>query len=95
MTIPVFVALAASVLLRERLNWVRIASFLLALSGVLLTSVSDLLNAHLFGGKYLAGNLIFLAACAGCGFYNALERTGLPFMPIVHSMIFWLVGSKS
>ncbi|MCZ2079960.1 MAG: DMT family transporter [Bryobacterales bacterium] len=71
LTIPVFVALAASVLLRERLNWVRIASFLLALSGVLLTSVSDLLNAHLFGGKYLAGNLIFLAACAGCGFYNA------------------------
>lgn len=71
LTIPVFVALAASVLLGERLNWVRITSFIFALLGVLLTSLSDLRSAQLFHGRYLTGNLIFLAACAGCGFYNA------------------------
>lgn len=71
LTIPVFVALAASVLLHERLTWVRIASFGLALAGVLLTSLSDLSNANLLQGRYLTGNLIFLAACAGCGFFNA------------------------
>lgn len=71
LTIPVFVALAASILLREKLNWVRLASFFLALAGVLLTSLSDLSNANLLNGRYLAGNLIFLAACAGCGFFNA------------------------
>ena len=71
LTIPVFVALAAAILLREKLNWVRVTSFLLALGGVLLTSLSDLANASLLHGRYLAGNLIFLAACCGCGFYNA------------------------
>lgn len=71
LTIPVFVALAAAVLLRERLNWVRLASFAVALCGVLLASVSDLRNAELLHGRYLLGNLIFLAACAGCGFFNA------------------------
>lgn len=71
LTIPVFVALAASLLLRERLTWVRIASFGLALAGVLLTSLSDLSNANLLQGRYLAGNVIFLAACACCGFFNA------------------------
>ena len=71
LTIPVFVAMAAAVLLKERLNWVRIASFLLALAGVLLTSAPDLAAADFFHGGYLAGNLIFLAACAGCGFFNA------------------------
>jgi len=70
LTIPVFVAIAASVLLQERLNWVRIASFLLALLGVLLTSASDLKSSDLLHGRYLTGNLIFLLACAGCGFYN-------------------------
>jgi drug/metabolite transporter (DMT)-like permease len=70
LTIPVFVALAASVLLNERLNWVRLASFFLALAGVLLTSLSDLSNADLMSGGYLKGNMIFLAACACCGFFN-------------------------
>jgi len=70
LTIPVFVALAAAVLLKEKLNWVRIVSFVLALAGVLLTSTSDLAAADFLRGGYLAGNLIFLAACAGCGFFN-------------------------
>jgi drug/metabolite transporter (DMT)-like permease len=71
LTIPVFVTLAASFLLRERLNRVRVLSFLIAMAGVLLTSLQDLRSANFLASDFLAGNMIFLAACAGCGFYNA------------------------
>lgn len=70
LTIPVIVAIFASILLKEKLNIVRIFSFLLALAGVLLTSLSDISGAHLGQAQYLAGNGVFLLACCCCGFYN-------------------------
>ena len=70
LTIPVIVAVFASVLLKEKLNIVRIMSFVLALAGVLMTSLSDISGANFKQGSYLGGNLIFLFACCCCGFYN-------------------------
>ena len=70
LTIPVIVALFASIFLKERLNSVRIASFILALIGVLLTSLNDFRTADFRHSKYLAGNLVFLGACFCCGFFN-------------------------
>lgn len=70
LTIPVIVAVFASVLLKEKLNIVRIMSFGLALAGVLMTSLSDISGANFKQNSYLAGNLIFLFACCCCGFYN-------------------------
>lgn len=70
LTIPVIVAVFASVLLKEKLNIVRILSFVLALAGVLMTSLSDISGANFKQGGYLAGNLVFLFACCCCGFYN-------------------------
>jgi drug/metabolite transporter (DMT)-like permease len=70
LTIPVFVALAASMMLGEKMNPVRVLSFALALAGVLMTSVSDLRGARFGGAQYLAGNLWFLVACASSAFYN-------------------------
>jgi drug/metabolite transporter (DMT)-like permease len=70
LTIPVLVAVAASIMLGERLNVVRVFGFLLALAGVLLTSLPDLRAASFSGGKYLLGNVLFLGACAGSAFYN-------------------------
>ncbi|HZK62653.1 MAG TPA: DMT family transporter [Puia sp.] len=70
LTIPVIVAVFASVLLKEKLNIVRILSFVLALAGVLMTSLSDISGANFKQGSYLGGNLIFLFACCCCGFYN-------------------------
>ena len=70
LTIPVIVAIFASVLLKEKLNIVRIISFLLAIGGVLLTSLSDISGADFKQGQFLKGNLIFLFACCCCGFYN-------------------------
>jgi drug/metabolite transporter (DMT)-like permease len=70
LTIPVTVAIFASFFLKERLNIVRILSFILALLGVLLTSLTDLRSADFRHSQYLAGNLVFLLACFCCGFFN-------------------------
>ena len=70
LSIPVLVAVAASFMLKERLNSVRVLGFLLALAGVMLTSLTDFRSADLGGSKYLWGNLLFLVACAGSAFYN-------------------------
>ena len=69
LTIPVLVAVAASIMLKERLTPVRVFGFVLALAGVLLTSLADFRGADL-GARYLVGNLLFLVACAGSAFYN-------------------------
>jgi len=70
LTIPVIVAIFASLLLKEKLNIVRIISFILAIGGVLLTSLSDISGADFKQSQYFSGNLIFLFACCCCGFYN-------------------------
>ena len=70
LTIPVLVAVFAAFLLKEKLNAIRIISFLIAIIGVLITSVSDLRAADFGKGQFLAGNLIFLFASACCAFYN-------------------------
>ena len=70
LSIPVLVAVAASLMLREKLNTVRVASFALTLAGVLLTSLQDLRGANFTQPRYLAGNLLFLGACAASAFYN-------------------------
>jgi drug/metabolite transporter (DMT)-like permease len=70
LTTPVLVAILATFMLKEKLNIIRIASFVLALAGVLMTSVSDIAGAELFHGKYFVGNMVFLFACLCCAFYN-------------------------
>lgn len=70
LTIPVIVAVFASVLLKEKLNVIRILSFVLAIGGVLLTSLPDISGANFKQGSYFSGNIIFLFACVCCGFYN-------------------------
>ena len=69
LSIPVLVAICASNMLKEKLNPVRAFGFVLALAGVLLTSVSDMQGAS-FRSQYLLGNTLFLLACAGSAFYN-------------------------
>lgn len=70
LTIPVLVAIFASILLKEKLNIIRILSFLIAIIGVLITSISDIFAADFGTGKFIGGNLIFLFACCCCAFYN-------------------------
>lgn len=70
LTIPVIVAVFATIWLKEKLNLIRILSFIMAIGGVLMTSVPDISGANFKHGSYLKGNLIFLFACCCCGFYN-------------------------
>ncbi|MGE5646984.1 MAG: DMT family transporter [Acidobacteriota bacterium] len=70
LTIPVLVAVCASVMLGEKMNVVRAAGFALALAGVVMTSLPDLRGASFGGSRYLLGNVLFFGACAGSAFYN-------------------------
>lgn len=70
LTIPVIVTVFASLMLNEKINAVRVMGFILAIAGVLMTSLSDVAGADFGHGQYLLGNLIFLFACICCGFYN-------------------------
>lgn len=70
LSIPALVAVAASIMLGEKLTTVRVTGFLLALAGVLMTSVPDLRGSHLGSGTYLLGDLLFFIACAASAFYN-------------------------
>lgn len=74
LTIPVLVAVFASILLKEKLNIVRVIGFVIALAGVLLTSLPDLQGASFSQGSYLTGNLIFLAACTCAAFFNTYSK---------------------
>ena len=68
--IPVLVAICASLMLGEKLNAIRVFCFVMALLGVLLTSMSDIQGANFGRATYLGGNLLFLVACAASAFYN-------------------------
>jgi drug/metabolite transporter (DMT)-like permease len=70
LSIPALVAVIASIMLNEKLTAVRVLGFLIALAGVLMTSVPDLRGARFGSGRYLMGDLLFLVACAGSAFYN-------------------------
>ena len=70
LTIPVLVTIFASFLLKEKLNIVRITGFVIAIGGVLLTSLPDIKGASFSESKYFTGNLIFLFACCCCAFFN-------------------------
>lgn len=74
LTIPVLVAIFASVLLKEKLNVVRIIGFVIALIGVLLTSLPDIKGASFSEGSYFKGNMIFLIACACAAFFNTYSK---------------------
>ena len=67
--IPVLVAICASLML-GKLNAIRVFCFVMALLGVLLTSMSDIQGANFGRATYLSRYLLFLVACAALAFYN-------------------------
>lgn len=68
--IPVMSALLASLLLKERLTALRVASLLIGLAGVVLMSIGDLRHASFGQMHFLLGNLLILGGCLGSSFYN-------------------------
>jgi drug/metabolite transporter (DMT)-like permease len=83
LTIPVFTAVMAVILLGERMTAVRWLSFALAIVGVLLVSNIDWKSVAIFRGTYLLGNLRILVSCIGSAFYNTYTKKLLEtFNPI-------------
>jgi drug/metabolite transporter (DMT)-like permease len=68
--IPVISAVLASLMLKERITMLRIASLTIGLIGVLLMSTPDLRQASFGKMQFLAGNLLILCGCLGSSFYN-------------------------
>jgi len=74
LTVPIQTALLASVILGERMTWIRWLSLGVSLAGVLLLSRSDLRQQALARTEFLAGNVLVLLACTSSSFYNVYSK---------------------
>ena len=68
--IPVFSAVLASLMLKERLTRLRVIALSIGLVGVFLMSTGDWKQASFGQMHFLMGNLLILAGCLGSSFYN-------------------------
>lgn len=73
LTLPVCTAILAIIFLHERMTWVRSASFLLAIAGVLMCSGIDLRSLN-FGSSYFYGNMLIFLGALGSAFYNSYGK---------------------
>ena len=71
LTLPVVSALLAVVLLKEKMNGLRWVSFIIAIIGVALCSLKDILGVD-FSMQYIMGNALIFAGVLGSGFYNTI-----------------------
>jgi drug/metabolite transporter (DMT)-like permease len=74
LTVPILTAVLASVILGERMTWIRWLSLGISLVGVMLLSRSDLQQQSLVRSEYLAGNVLVTLACASSAFYNVYSK---------------------
>jgi drug/metabolite transporter (DMT)-like permease len=71
LTLPVVSALLAVVMLKEKMNGLRWVSFIMAIAGVTLCSMKDILDINL-STQYIIGNLLIFSGVLGSGFYNTV-----------------------
>ncbi len=97
LTLPVITAVLASMILGERMTWLRWASLGIALVGVLILSTPDLRQANFSEGRFLAGNVLVLLACVGSSLYNVYCKELLsrftPMEVLIYGYMFAFVFS--
>lgn len=71
LTLPVVSALLAVLLLKEKMTGLRWVSFVIAIVGVALCSLKDILGLD-FSIQYIIGNALIFAGVLGSGFYNTI-----------------------
>ncbi len=71
LTLPVVSTILAVALLKEKMNVLRWLSFLIAIAGVILCSLKDIVSVD-FSLQFLIGNALIFAGVLGSGFYNTL-----------------------
>ncbi len=69
LSLPVITALFAVMLLKEKMNRTRWASFIIAIVGVILCSTADISQMD-FGSKYAIGNLLIFMGIVGNSYFN-------------------------
>lgn len=67
--LPVFTAIFAFLILKEKMNKIRWISFIIAIIGVILCSTGDIKQMDL-GSKYAVGNILIFLAIIGNSYYN-------------------------
>lgn len=86
--IPIFGALIAVWLLRERLSTLRIATLLLGLAGVCLLSPFHVRTGSGTQTHQLAGNLLIATGCLGSAFYNVYSKRLLDYFSGIEILFF-------
>jgi len=71
LSLPVVSALLAVIFLREKMSALRWISFIVAIAGVVLCSLKDIMNTN-FSVQFLIGNLLIFSGVLGSGFYNTI-----------------------
>jgi drug/metabolite transporter (DMT)-like permease len=69
LSLPVITGLFAFLILKEKMNWIRWVSFIIAITGVFLCSTGDIKQLD-FSSKYAIGNLLIFLAIVGNSYYN-------------------------
>lgn len=97
-TIPIFIALLARVMLKEKLGWLRIAGIALASFGVLLVITHGDLEAILRGQFGTQGDFFILLSAVNWAVWSVLSRKALRNHPATQMMFFvmlfgWLFTS--
>ncbi len=86
--VPIFGALIAVWLLRERLSILRIAALLLGLGGVLLLSPLHSTSSAGMRTHQFAGNIFIAAGCLGSAFYNVYSKRLLNYFSGFEILLF-------
>lgn len=92
--IPVISAVLASVMLSERITFLRVAALTVGLIGVVLMSVSDWKQASFGEMRFLVGNLLILCGCLGSSFYNVYCKGLMKRFSEVEILIFSYVTAS-
>ncbi len=88
LTVPVMTALLASMILGEKMSWLRWGSLAISLAGVLVLSAADLRHLQLLRGRFLLGNVLVLFACLGSSFYNVYCKELLKRFTLLEVLIY-------
>jgi drug/metabolite transporter (DMT)-like permease len=93
--VPIFSALLASLLLRERLTVTRVGALALGVLGVVLLSPTHWsMPAYRGVSPTLSGNLLIAAGCLGSAFYNVYSKRLLNDFSEIEILFFSYVGAS-
>ncbi len=97
LTVPIITAIMASIILKEKMTWVRWLSLLISISGVLILSNIDWRHLDLAQAGFLVGNLLVLLACVASSFYNVYSKELLrrfqPLEVLIYGYVIALIFS--